>query len=592
MISSLNKKALLATAVTAALISAGSIAAAQEKPRSLVPSFVEDQVAPKTGAPETLTAPAVPAAENDPFQVPTPTTGSDLQIQSLRALHAASVDVTADNVTPLGNDIWTGVPGQLVLALLARVQAPAQSPTMTNLYGRLILNGATIPDQSVVADDVLSLRLKKIVDQGFFEAANTYFGRIPSNSMTDALRKHKVELMLLDGREEAVCADEAVVPVDANTVFWAKFDTYCRLVANDFDKAELGAALLEERGDDDPLFFALVAALVGSPVDFDGRSETVEPVHYAMLKRRDAAFPASLVATATLPVKKAFLSQPERLKSDKIQLALDVIRSGNPVSLQSLGPLADAPEAAPPYGALIQAITANPLPDEKARSLAALWQAANEAGDTFALSQLSLELLTQLPVGGYGQEFNRQAVRILLLNDQVAQARQWERAARRAAIQGTPEERLHARKDITRLDMYVLLAGIDGIARWNGASFNNWLTIMGDDPNVSQKAAFLLTMMEVFGYSVSDADWDRLLYLDQPTNLTYSNHGFENILVTAAVQKQKGKTVALSVLSMTTAQGELASLTTLRAATSALKAVGLESDARKLALETAILLDL
>lgn len=592
MISSLNKKVLLATAVTAALISAGSIAAAQEKPRSLVPSFVEDQVAPKTGASETLTAPAVPAAENDPFQVPTSTTGSDLQIQSLSALHAASVDVTADNVAPLGSNIWNDMSGQLVQALLARVHGSDQSPTMTNLYGRLILNGATIPDQSVVADDVLSLRLKKIVGQGFFEAANTYFGQIPSNSMTDALRKHKVELMLLDGREEAVCADETVVPVDANTVFWAKFDTYCRLVANDFDKAELGAALLEERGDDDPLFFALVAALVGSPVDFDGRSETVEPVHYAMLKRRDAAFPASLIVTATLPVKKAFLSQPERLKSDKIQLALDVIRSGNPVSLQSLGPLTDAPETAPPYGALIQAITANPLPDEKARSLAALWQAANDAGDTFALSQLSLELLTQLPVGGYGQEFNRQAVRILLLNDRVAQARQWERAARRAAIQGTPEERLDARKDITRLNMYVLLAGIDGIARWNGASFNNWLTIMGDDPNVSQKAAFLLTMMEVFGYSVSDADWDRLLYLDQPANLTHSNHAFENILVTAAVQKQKGKTVALSVLSMTTAQGELASLTTLRAVTSALKAVGLESDARKLALETAILLDL
>ncbi len=607
MISSRNKVAakLLGTAALTCVIGFGQ-AAAQEKPRSLVPDFVENQSEQKSEAGKTptdlLTRPgaATPAVETAP--APQEQSSGAFQVQSLGALHPATINLLSGDEGALGLDLWDGVSGTLVVELMSRLHASGNSPTLANLYRRLVLSGANVPDRAQVADQLMELRLQKILDQGWFDKARSFLGRIPANMVTDNSQKIEAQLMLLDGRSAEVCEEGGLsARYPGVSSFWAKLETYCQLRKGAFDKAELNAALLEERNEADPLFFALVAALVGSPVNFDARREIADAIHYAMLKQRDAVYPEGLVLAASQPVKTAMLTEPDRVKSGLITLALDNIRAGNTVDLAALlaspqQPTAQKPDPAAEvadYMPLLQAVISNDLSDlDRAEYLKSLWQMAKEAGDFFAVTKLTLPQLEKLPIGEYGQDFNRQAIGLLLLNDRLDLARQWERAARRAAIQGTPEERLAARSDIARLDMYMLLSGAEGIARWNPDSFNNWLAVMAEDPAVADKASFLLTVFEVFGYSVTDADWDRLLYLDQSESRNRNNHAYENILVNSAVQKRTGKTVALSLLAMGSGQADDVSLTTLRAVTSALKAVGLEKSARKLALEVAILKDL
>ena len=607
MISSRNKiaiKLLCSVALTHFLVFGQ--ATAQEKPRSLVPSFVESQSEQKSDTgnaaagqqPRSVGVHSVVDTAPNSDAAPS----GALQVQSLGALHPATINLLGRDEGYLGLDMWAGVSGDLVLELMSRVQANGNSPTLINLYRQLVLSGANVPDRAQIADQLMALRLQKIIDQGWFDKANAFFGRIPANMATEKSQSLEAQLMLLDGRSEAVCSDGGIsAQHPGGSPFWAKLETYCLLRKGAFDKAELNAALLEERSENDPLFFALVAALVGSPVDFDDRDEAANPIHYAMLKQRDAVYPSALVQRASQSVKAAMLTEPTRIKTGIIDLALDNIRAGNTIDADAiLGNLQKSPPRAADkaselsdYRPLLQAIMAKDLTDlDRVEYLKNLWQMAKEAGDFFAITKLTLPQLETLPIGNYGQKFNRQVVGLLLLNDRVDLARQWERAARRAAIQGTPEERLQARKDITRLDMYILLSGVDGIARWNPASFNNWLGVMADDPAAAEKASYLLTVFEVFGYSVSDADWDRLLYLDQQERSSLSNHAYENILVNSAMQEFKGKAVALSLLAMGAGPADDVSLTTLTAVTSALKTVGLETSARKLALEVAILKDL
>lgn len=607
MISSRNKIAavLLGSVALTHVMFLGQ-ATAQEKPRSLVPNFVESQLGQNLDtdkAPsDQLTRPSTAAPITETAPVPQEQSSGAFQVQSLGALHPATINLLASDEGALGLDLWGGVSGNLVVELMSRVHANGNSPTLTDLYRRLVLSGANVPDRAQIADQLMELRLQKIIDQGWFDKANSFLSRIPSNMATDNSHKLEAQLMLLDGRSAEVCKDGGIsAQYPGVSPFWAKLETYCQLRKGSFDKAELNAALLEERNEDDPLFFALVAALVGSPINFDERREKADAIHYAMLKQRDAAYPAELVQAASQSVKTAILTEPDRVKSGIIGLALDNIRAGNAVDLDALlaGPQTSSPQNTDPasgaadYTPLLQAVISKDLTDlDRVEYLKSLWQMAKEAGDFFAVTKLTLPQLEKLPIGDYGQDFNRQAVGLLLLNDRLDLARQWERAARRAAIQGTPEERLRARGDITRLDMYMLLSGAEGIARWNPASFNSWLGVMAEDLAVADKASFLLTVFEVFGYSVTIADWDRLLYLDQSENQNRNNHAYENILVNSAVQKLKGKTVALGLLAMGVGQADDVSLTTLRAVTSALKAVGLEKSARKLALEVAILKDL
>ncbi|MBL4666455.1 MAG: hypothetical protein JKY04_03685, partial [Sneathiella sp.] len=194
-----------------------------------------------------------------------------------------------------------------------------------------------------------------------------------------------------------------------------------------------------------------------------------------------------------------------------------------------------------------------------------------------------------LPVGNYGPEFNISALQFLLVHGNQVNAQEWERAIRRAAFKGSAEQRLVARRNVAKIDAYVLLSGMKGIARWNAGSFANWMKETSPDAGQTDNAVFLLSMMEVFGYSVSEENWENLLYLDQKMVTSNSNHALENALVVAAVQGYRGKTVALSLLALGEEGPDKVSLTTLRAVTSALKNVGLVKEARQLAVEVAIL---
>lgn len=577
-------------------------AIAQEKPRSLVPSFIENQTGgvPKT-APDTLfdkpLIDQVPKALGTNTDSKKPKSG-DIVVEQLSAIHPVSIGVPGADGSNLGRDMWQGTTGKLAVNLLEKIKLPRHSPQMLDLYRRLIFTGASATGNNSEMDQLLDLRISKMISAGWIDAAQSLLERLPQVSQTVERKRYMSNVALLEGRAKDACALTANSQIGTSGVsYWRKLEIFCRVLEDNFDRAELGAALLEEQGEVDPLFFTLFAALMGDKVDLSAEKGPATALHFAMMKRLQNDIEMNIIGASGVGVQKTLMLEKGRANAASLQVALNL------ASVQGIDAAAfvadfknDTVETADSddvsnstYQVLLAALKTAIDDQEKATYLLALWQSAAEAGDWTSVSALTLPTLVALPVGNYGPEFSFSAVQLLLSHGEQAKAQEWERAIRRAAFRGTPEQRLAARKDVAKIDTYVLLSGMKGIARWNAGSFTNWMTETSGDEGQADNAMFLLSMMEVFGYSVTAANWESLLYMDQKLAASNSNHALENTLVDAAVQGHVGKTVALSLLALGSEGPDKVSLTTLRAVTSALKKVGLVEEARQLAVEVAVL---
>lgn len=515
---------------------------AQEAPRNLVPSFEEKEKPDEKGAEFEQPQQRRLIPERPSLKSPVPGEGEtegSLVVEQLGALHSGSIGLIGDADGGFGARMWHGTPIKTAVRLLEIIQPASTSQPMKGLFRRLLLTGAALPAKDAYADRILDLRLEKLQEAGLIDDALSLASRMQERTLTAERRKSIAELNLLAGKTEDGCRMlQKNSGLENADPFWIKLDSFCLILKNEIDRAELSVALLEEQGVDDPGFFALFAKLAGdkTPVSID--TETRTPLHAAMMKA------AELEVAVTDPLA-AYEEQFANVTDENDAL-------------------------------------------KKSQLLFDLWEDAFQEGHHYAVSKASLDPLMALAPADYGFDFNLEAVKVLLLHKRVNEAAQWERVIRRTASQGSNTERLQGRKNVSRLDAYMLLSGVNAIARWQSSSFGDWLRATEEEPDQGMKTTFLISMLDVFGYPVDSESWDALLFLPQDLEEATSNHAFESNLIRAASRQRVGETVALSLLALGENGPAEATVTTLTAVAAALKAIGLEEEARQLVLEAAI----
>lgn len=542
MTSSPNKTSLITPLfVAAALAVSATTAFAQEKPRSLVPQFIQDQSQngeKAAGDQNRSNAPAAPPADRPESREKG---GGSLVIQTLDALSNSSIGTLGKEQGGFGSRLWEGSDPSLIESLISQLPTEINSLAARDLLRRLLLTSAQLPDKNKASENILDLRFSILMKAGFAEDVIDLANRLPREGLNESRKISIANASLALADFEKLCA---LVTEEngkgSENPFWTKAEAFCLVRKQQFDKAELAVALLEEQGEEDPLFFTLFSALAGGEKPERIENKGLTPLHLAMMKE------AGIDSV-----------------SDKAQ-----------------------------YQSAFETANAAASPDLAAAELAKIWKLASEQGDMVKIATQSHEILNLVPPKNYDPAFNLNAVKTLLLLQQDAAAKEWERIIRRAASQGTNTERLQARKVVQRLDAYILLSGIDGIARWNNNSFAYWMRAIDEDPKAGQKSTFLLSMLQVLGYAVTEQDWEALLMRPVPLSSGQSNHALEVNLIAAAQKKRLGETILLSLLALGEAGPEKVSTTSLVAVTTALRAMGLEREARQLALEAAIDLDL
>jgi hypothetical protein len=579
------------------LVFLASVAMAQEKPRSLVPDLN------KPDAPgSSQNVPVVPSSN----AVVTPgkkrviegrgIKGS-LVVQTLGGLDAASIGTLDSTSGGLGSNMWQGASPERVLTLLKYLPVSRKSPQMQELSRRLLLTAAAVPQGLENPTELLQLRLGKLREAGLVSEAIALVNKINPSQITPDLSMTAVNLMLLQGDITKACEEVDRGKEQSKAPFWIKLEVFCNVKAGNFEKAELGVTLLDEQSQKDALFFGLFDRLAGGKSELPQTDEPITPLHFAMLREGNLPISYNKMQKSGYEFLWALAVEKSADKKERLRAAYRSLAIGSiPASLvrQLIIESAEKDDTGPVgrIASLYRQAFAEKDIAQKPIPLKSLWEEAYRDGSYFAASNLTLPMLESVPASQTDDDFELDAVRNLLEAQDIPGAQNWERIVRRAALRGTEEERNNARRRITRVDAYMLISGTPGIARWSGDSFDLGAFAETDALDKGENIGILLTVLEEFGETIPNDLWTKALNLGQVPRLSYANLVIEKNLEMAAEAGRVGETVALALTVLGEGGPSQISTTTLATVLSALKTIGMEKEARQLALEAAILRDI
>ncbi|TNE38274.1 MAG: hypothetical protein EP348_05030 [Alphaproteobacteria bacterium] len=582
---------------------------AQEKPLSLVPLLNQDgkavqqngQVAPIQGGGNT--APQIqPQNTVEQAEPKLPEKGEmngTVLVQPLGSLDEASVGTLGSSNGGFGPDMWRGTPPSRIKTLLSMLPV-ANSPSMQDMSRRLLLTAAAIPQGGDRSGELLSIRIGKLRESGHVAAAAALLDRLPASALTPELEKSAIELLLLQGKNKEACDQVNAAPVSAKGRFWEKVGIFCELISGEMTKAEIGISLLEEEEGRDGLFFALFDRLDGGKAALPDTDQPLTPLHFAMMSVAGLQMSYAKAEKAGYDLLWALAKQTTATKDSRFMaayasLAVDSLPADLPRQLIKQGALEGDDDGSVDLrhiAALYRQTESEHIPEEKARLLSEIWASGDQDNSYLAAGRLSLPLLQSLDPGVAGGEFELDALGLLLMNDDNADAMAWERAIRRAALRGTEADRQSATRQIARADAYMLISGLAGIARWTPSHFKEAAFAKGNGMEQPDNLGFVLAMLAALDEDVPDALWAEALGKGQMPETGTSNVVISKNLEIAADADRIGETVALSLAALGDGGPANATVGTLSLVVRSLQKIGLEKEARRLALEAAVLRNL
>lgn len=550
------------------------------------------------GPPVRLVPP--PAAQPAPApQAPAPDTsagGGETLPSGVQATPLAPVDTawfgtlgTADGAFP--DTLWQGTPRSYVVAALPLVQ-PTASPALQDLTRRLLLSNALAPGGNDPPDGpgLVAVRLERMVALGQADAALALMDRLPWKGDQEKLDRLRVDLPLINNDAESACKQVSSVIGRYQDVWWDRAEIACQALQGDEAKAQLGLSLLRERKvPRDQLFDTLIDAVGGHAAKID-RMPDPTPIRVALLAAAKLPLPADALQAADPAVlhewaTNANIPNDRRLPAaeraaalgalplDELGLLYTEITFKPDEAKTALKQANDNPRA---RALLYTTAKQETVPAARAEVLQALLQAGAKRGELPVTARLVAPIVLEIPATPDLDWFAPLAARVLYATDHPTEAARWGQL-------------MDANGQGQLLPLARIAAGNNGPA-WPKDGLKGILGGMLPKDGQPDPGKFLLTaaLLAAAGEPVTIADWSLLVALP-PTPAP----PLPNVAVwfggrDAAANHRLGETV-LDTLLMAQVGGRLSTEPDVIAeAVTRLRAVGLEADARHLALEAAL----
>jgi hypothetical protein len=234
---------------------------------------------------------------------------------------------------------------------------------------------------------------------------------------------------------------------------------------------------------------------------------------------------------------------------------------------------------------LYRAAQAQTQPQGRAEALRALYQLGRQDGDFALLARVSLPLLLELKPARGQLWFAAEAGRALYSARQLAEAKQWFDAAGTA-----PATDRDAQQAMLALWPLARLADGDAAAPWSGERFRQWRAAAeaGKPETVAPRLAMALMLFDAFAEPVLGIDFAALhrapAVAAQPVPAPLLWFGLRE----ASGEGRVGETVLHALVALGDTDLAKQSPVVIAYVAGALKALGLERDARALAVDAAI----
>ena len=604
-----------ARAAAQGLAQGGPIQLIPLKPSSEIPEqgLTTKAQSPEQPAPKSLTGPQGPS----PTPVNSPPLGPSsqpapqgIEVDTLGGLDNDALGALDPGQGGFGLDLWRGTPRATVAALIAALPVAIPSPALRDLAHRALLSRANPPRTAdsdggnVTHASLISLRAQKLAAMGDLQGLKALSAVIPASLDDEALARMRAEASLVDGTPAAVCSDASTLIKKYPGAYWQKLQLFCEANEKKVQQVDVGVALLHEEGEDkDPIFFTLLDALMGNKTTKLSSLPAATPLHFAMMRAAKMPVPEDALRSAEPAVLRAIAQSPNASADLRVAAAEratlvgalsgdDLARIYDKVSV-SEGELAEAlSKAQKDYGPrarvlLYRAAKTQSVPTAKAGALAASLSLARSAGVYQLALAANLPLVKELTPSAELAFFAPEAGRALFCAGQMDSAQGWMTLARQKTAANA-----QAIDSAVDLWPYAHLAA-PGANPWDESRFAAWQAAQkaaqeGDAKLADERAARLLGLFSALGDSASASAWRGLSIAGESERATMPPLAVWQGLKDAAAGGRRGETVLLALVAIGAGGAENANPVALDAVIESLRKVGLESDARRLAIEAAV----
>jgi hypothetical protein len=519
------------------------------------------------------------------------------QVEGLAPPEIDSIGLSGPGEGGFERTLWAGSDPELILTLLSLLPVATHNPPLAALTTRVLATGAPL-DGTIAPGRVLGARVERLLAMGNLDSAKQLLDQLPPGGGDTALARLAAEAALLVGDDAGACQRAADLAPTSDAEFWAEVQIYCRLAAGDQDGARLALELLREGGHgENAAFFQLAGMVADRSEGAPPALSAPEPVELALLRLADQPVPAASIGSLSPATLTAVARSPVLAGDHQLEIAERAFQNGG-LAASDLGAI--YAERAPAGDALAsvrsdwgpaaramawRAAKETEAPADLAALLDATWRAA-QGEERLLVAEVWAPRFADLPVDRSLAASAPSAARALLGANRQLPAARWF-----SLLQDEVRSDSRVRRELAALTPLFALAGIGGsqavpaldeaaVAAWRAAT-----------PAAADKAARLFALLEGIGSPVPDQAWWRELEPPLQREVSVPVSPLWRGLERAVAGQRKGEAV-LFALHMLNGAPEAAHGAALTAALRALRAVGLDQEAREIAVATALAMDL
>ncbi len=561
------------------------------------------QLVPQT-IPDYGEPPPAPEGDTATGQPPTgqPTAPQGFEITPLEAVGTDYAGTLEPAEGGFGIDMWRGTDRVRVERLLPLLK-PTVSPILAELTRRLVLSNAASPAGKGSGASLLPPRARLLADMGLVEDAVALLKLQPPDQRDAASARLLVELSWRAGDLDGACAavQESVprVPVDS---FWQQATIFCQLRAGQSSEAMLGLDLLREQGEGDEAFFALADALDGNREAKVPPLPVVTPLYLAMARAAGVPLPAVAIREPPPLMLALFAESPDAPVEQRLIAAETAAAAGvlsprhliaaytaepeEPGTLDTALDLPDVGSTPATRAILYQAALHAGLPQQRAQIIQKALATDTLDGNYWARLQIYLPLLADIPATPELAWFAEDAARHLFAGGRLREGSAWVGVA-----QQDPGSRWMRRR-LPRLRALDYLAGgnrpaplVEGLLIVPAST----ATSAGSADRIERVRAIVRSLDESQEAAPPGDLQASIAATTAPTPaMPQQNVNLWLDLGEAAAKNRVGETVLLSLVGLNATGLADAEPEWLARVVTSLRRVGLEEEARRLAVEAAI----
>jgi len=584
-----DSRASLFLCLTSALVVAAFAAQAQGvgQPVPLGPPPGVDSLPEPAGT--TLKVVPSPLFETQPAKPREPGTGH-FELQELKAPDPEAVGILDDRQGGFGPTMWQGTQAATLRRLLPQIPVANGSRVARALARRLLLTAAAADGGSAGSPPILELRAERLYAMGETEGLAALLKSAPSAITSPALSRLKVDAFLLAGDAKAACAEAATQPGTADS----RLQVFCMLSNGKALEANMALDLMRDRKDTDHAFIAAAEAMSGTPPAKVDKLSNPTALHLAAFAAAKLPLPADTAANAPPPLLTAIIASPAasaetRLLAAERAEALGVIDTDALRKLyagtaftpeQQQATLTQGDKSPRGRVLLLRAAQAEPAPATRAELVSRLLAASVERGAFAATARLYAPVIAEIKPAPDLAPFAPALARALYAAGRPDTAGNWLALVKSDPGLGRAADDLWA---LARLGHH---GGADtsppaAIAAWHGAR---------DLPPeaAERRAAITFALLQAVGDQVPAAEWLSLLSGPLASTQPAPKPALKAMLRASAEALRLGETVLLALISLGEGGLDKADPDTLNRAVVFLRMVGLDREARDLAIEAAL----